>query len=330
MVKVLLCVFLSLFFLTACGQAPADSSALPESSISPESSSGESPESGPEQTKPSESSRTEEPPTPEAQESSETGESETLSYPVVDWEHFTKLGYPLELEFPQDDPSQDMSYEEYFSTERYLNSYELQTTGEYGAVEDMRGYLYVKGETNNPPCWNWEVPEDNLYLFCKETGERVLLAEIKNLRYIRVFIDRLYLITETEVWRCGRLGENLTLVYEHPENIYIFAYNSRSADVLFFLTFEESQCLWRLYLPGGRAEKACDLSDLPQSPDGISIQLVSNFAVLVAGELEDGPWQWYIYSVRTGTLTLFEYNGVANTSACFDAWVRKYYPLNRY
>ena len=324
--------FLLLCFLTACGAAGTESSLFsePASSISPESSSGESPDSEPEQTESSKSSHEQETSASEPQESSGTFESEPSSYPVVDWEHFTKPDYPGTLDFPQDDPSKDMSYEEYFSTERYLNSYALQTS-EYGAEEGMRGYLYVKGDSNSPPCWNWDVPEDNLYLFCRETGERVLLAEIKNLRYIRIFIDRLYLITETEVWRCGRLGENLTLVYEHPEKITIFVFTSMSADVLFFLTFgEDAQCLWRLYLPGGQTEKVCNLLDLPQSADGISIIPVSNMAVLVSGEWEGKPRQPYIYSMRTGKLTPFEYDGVNNFSSCFDAWVRKYYPLNQY
>ena len=341
-------LFLCFLFLclSACvGNAHMNS----DVALSPASSSGETPESGPEQTKPSESSRAEEPSASEAQESSETGESAPSSYPVVDWEDFPKPEFSQKFEFPQDDPSQDMSYEEYFSTERYLENYELQYLQylrgtPYGSVDDMWGYRYVKGEptgrekmmddSGDSPSWRWGIPEDNLYLLCEETGERVLLAEIKNLRYIRIFIDRLYLITETEVWRCGRLGENLTCVYENPSRIYIQTPYTRSADVLYFTStgspWNEDHAyaaqrgfidenyetnLWRLYVPSGRADKVCVMEDLPENFDTGSTNYfpVSNYAILTYG---GNPQECNVYSTRTGRLTPFEYDGV---NAYWDA-----------
>lgn len=84
--------------------------------------------------------------------------------------------------------------------------------------------------------------------------------------------------------------------------------------------------LWRLYVPSGRADKVCVMEDLPENFDTDSTNYfpVSNYAILTYG---GNPQECNVYSTRTGKLTPFEYDGV---NAYWDAWVRKYYPLNRY
>lgn len=298
-VELLFCVLLSFLLLTGCGSSVADVSSEPEPTLSssPATSSDE-PES-------------------------------------------SKTVFELFADFPSYDPAAELSYEEYFSEERILETTALPAADDVptGYPSDMPGYQYVKGETSDELDWDstgyyWQHPYDNLYLMNLETGERTLLAELEGIARLLVFPDRLYLLTDYAVWRCGRLGENLTCVYEHPSRIYAYE-NCEWSDVLFFETLDTDVMeIWRLYLPDGTAERLCDVEELDRyaTGDASGYIPITNEAFLYA-RAGDRRVERYIYSARTGQCSQLEGeeelgDGVVSMSDLFD-WVREHYQLNR-
>ena len=178
-----------LCFLTACGK-PVKESGSSETSASP-AASGEETESKPTASS-SESAANE----PEEPSSSEKEKPVIVSADDFAWPN---------MEFAAYDPSADLSYDEYFAEERLL---------EESAVPEKRGdipgYRYIRGAETDESVWNdgpyyWSHSYDNLYLFKGTTGERTLLAEVPAISRVMIFPDRLYLITDNAVWRCGRL-----------------------------------------------------------------------------------------------------------------------------
>ena len=293
------------------------------------------------------------------EESCSDSGSDSAFSPIVDADEFPGLGTDL-LTFPQYDPDAALSGSEYFSTERFLNSYELNGLGlirqdTFGAMGDMPGYRYVKGWDESDEAFAyvpdpWRVPYDNLYLLCEKTGERLLLAELSGIRKLYVFMDCLYLTTDNAVWRCGRLGENLICVYEHPTRIYPNPAN-RSQECFYFVAegepwkqrdeavkkpgsmFPDSDTvIWRLYLPTGQADRICVIEDLPHfdwelgEQDGY--RPISSHAVLITDYSCDT--EYFVYSAQTGKMSAFSEADGAKKVSFWDAWVRKYYPLNQY
>lgn len=251
-----------------------------------------------------------------------------------------KTVFELFEDFPAYDPGADMSYEAYFSEERYLEQ-TAQPASESvptGYPSDMPGYQYVKGVDADQVDWEtkdyyWESAYDNLYLMNLDTGERTLLTELADITRLFVFPDRLYLVTENAVWRCGRLGEDLTCVYEHPTNFYV----SRlcESELLFFETLDDvnTKEIWRLYLPSGTADKLCKVEELDSFAFDANptYMPVSNEAFLYA-KVEKSSVSYCVYSVRTGQCTPLANSDDAQAALDLRdwyGWVRKYYELNR-
>lgn len=299
---VLTCFLLCL--LVACGGSEQESSSIDSSvsvASSPESSKSEA-SSVSESSEPSESSAESEP----EKEKPVVVSSDAFVFPNVD--------------FPEYDPSSEMTYDEYFSEERYL--IDTMTTEKKG---DIPGYKYVRGAETDESVWNdgpryWTHPYDNLYLYRGSTGERTLLAEVEGISRLMIFPDCLYLITDNAVWRCGRLGENLTCVYEHPTAFYVTDSNCFK-EVIFF---EADGEIWRLHVPSGTADQLCVIDDLP-AYDKAEIGYIpcTNYAFFTFPGNEI-----YVFSSRTGEETKLDVEH--SWSDNFDEWVASFYELNRY
>ena len=372
---VLTCILLSAFLLTACGQAPADSSMLPESSAggsAPGETSGSS-EAGESSEKPElnidtdASRKPEDAYTPSAESDSDTSEdgqdgsnedgesgTERKIPKTVPLEDFLSTDSSA-LKFPQYSSGDYLSYDEYFAEERFLERLELFSCGAYldnnpNKLKDMGGeYRYTKGWDDLPPeeadAVRYEsAPCDNLYL--QKLARRTLIAGLPGIRQVFYFIDCLYLTTENAIWRCGRLGEDLTCVYEHPSRVYTF--RGASPECIYFaaegdpweqnhegekppmmeMTSDTETVLWRLHLPSGRADKICVLEDLPvhdtEVGDLYGFTPITNYAFVLY--VDGGYW---VYNAKTGEMReLAKIEGYA-VFFCWDAWVRKYYRLNQ-
>ena len=291
-----------LCFLTACGK-PVKESGSSETSASP-AASGEETESKPTASS-SESAANE----PEEPSSSEKEKPVIVSADDFAWPN---------MEFAAYDPSADLSYDEYFAEERLL---------EESAVPEKRGdipgYRYIRGAETDESVWNdgpyyWSHSYDNLYLFKGTTGERTLLAEVPAISRVMIFPDRLYLITDNAVWRCGRLGEDLTCVYEHPSEFY--AEELRDKNVIFFRSEGE---IWRLHVPSGTADRLCVIDDLPAFDKAeIGYLPYTNCAFFTFDNTG-----WYVFSSRTGEETKLskEYSWADS----FKQWAASVYELNK-
>ena len=165
-----------------------------------------------------------------------------------------------------------------------------------------------------------------------DTGERTLLAELAGITRLLVFPDRLYLLTERAVWRCGRLGENLTCVYEHSTRIYANDL-CEWAEVIFFETLDTDAAeIWRLHVPSGTAERLCAVDELDRYASGDSSGYIpiTNEAFLYAraGRLRV---ERYIYSARTGQCAPLEGEEELGEAVSMDdlfAWIHEHYRLN--
>lgn len=349
MFKLLLCALFSFLLLTGCSAPTGETSSHPSESAQ----SSETAEK-------LEVSETKESSVQSEAESSENSaedqKTESSVRPVVDAAEFEGLG-SSELTFAQYDPDEAPSYEEYFSTERYLDKLEMNALGIYrdntiGKMSDMGGFQYVKGwedvlsEDEFTP-YPWREPCDNLYLLNVRKGERLLLVELEGIRQLYVFLDCLYLTTDNAVWRCGRLGENLTCVYEHPSRIYACDENA-SAECFYFVaegdlwtqnhdeekpswanTFPESEtALYRLYLPTGQADKICVMEDLPEYDTELGVvygyKPITNFAF--ATQVGD---VYYAYSALTGEMKQIARIEGYGATFNWEGWVHKYYKLNQ-
>ena len=294
---------LLLCLLAACGTPVQESgsSEIP----APPAVSGEETESEPETSSPeSAAGGTEEPP---------SGEQEK---PVI--VSAADFAWP-DMEFDAYDPSSDLSYGEYFAEERLL---------EESAVPEKRGdipgYRYIRGAETDESVWNdgryyWTHSYDNLYLYQGTTGQRTLLAEVPGISRVMIFSDCLYLITDNAVWRCGRLGEDLTCVYEHPSAFSAGEQGDRNA--LFFVSEGE---IWRLHLPSGTADKLCVIGDLPvYDKSEIGYIPYTNYAFFTFDDTG-----WYVFSSRTGEETRL--SGEYSWESDFRQWAASVYELNRY
>ena len=297
---ILVCLLMGLF--TSCYASTEVSSSFEETSVSPSSffSEASTGESEPEEAKSGSEA---------ASTSAETGRSV----------------FELFDGFPMYDLSSELSYEEYFSEERYLEkaAFSFSEGVPSGYPPDMPGYQYIKGDSSEESDWEtaswyWTAPFDNLYLLHLDTGERTLLAEVEEITRLMVFPDRLYLVTEYAVWRCGRLGEDLTCVYEHPSEFY--AEELRDKNVIFFRSEGE---IWRLHVPSGTADRLCVIDDLPAFDKAeIGYLPYTNCAFFTFDNTG-----WYVFSSRTGEETKLskEYSWADS----FKQWAASVYELNK-
>ena len=315
---ILVCLLMGLF--TSCYASTEVSSSFEETSVSPSSffSEASTGESEPEEAKSGSEA---------ASTSAETGRSV----------------FELFDGFPMYDLSSELSYEEYFSEERYLEkaAFSFSEGVPSGYPPDMPGYQYIKGDSSEESDWEtaswyWTAPFDNLYLLHLDTGERTPLAEVEEITRLMVFPDRLYLVTEYAVWRCGRLGEDLTCVYEHPSRIYASEW-CESSEVLFFETLETKPAeIWRLHMPSGTADRLCNVQALDRfatGGDGHTYIPVTNEAFLYR-RAGDSRGEWYVYSARTGQCTQLDADkgeeGVEIDMSVRYDWFRENYELERY